>query len=45
MAGVFSGKETAQDVARVSEAEAEKLRAKVGQLVVERDFSAKASGR
>ena len=53
MAGVFSaqcgalarGKEAAQDVARSSEAEVEKLHAKIGQLVVERDFLAKASGR
>ena len=45
MAAVFSGKEAAQDVARSSEAEVEKLHAKIGQLVVERDFLAKASGR
>jgi len=45
MAGMFSGKEVAQDVARLSEAEVEKLHAKIGQLVVERDFLAKASGR
>jgi transposase len=29
----------------VSEAQVEKLRAKIGQLLVERDFLAKASGR
>ena len=45
LASVFSGKEAAQDTARVSEAEVEKLHAKIGQLVVERDFLAKASGR
>ena len=45
MPAVFSGKEAAQDVARLSEAEVEKLHAKIGQLVVERDFLAKASGR
>ncbi len=45
MATVFSGKEAAQDVARLSETEVEKLHAKIGQLVVERDFLAKASGR
>ena len=53
LASVFSaqcgalarGKEAAQDIARSSEAEVEKLHAKVGQPVVERDFLAKASGR
>ena len=45
LVSVFSGKEAAQDVARLSEAEVEKLHAKIGQLVVERDFLAKASGR
>ena len=36
----------AGDAAKVaSEAEVEKLHAKIGQLVVERDFLAKASGR
>ena len=45
LVSVFSGKEAAQDVARSSEAEVEKLHAKIGQLVVERDFLAKASGR
>ncbi len=43
MAGTFSG---ASDTARAaSEAEVEKLHAKIGQLVVERDFLARASGR
>ena len=45
LAAVFSGKEAARDTARLSEAEVEKLHAKIGQLVVERDFLAKASGR
>ena len=45
LASVFSGKDAAQDTARSSEAEVEKLHAKIGQLVVERDFLAKASGR
>ncbi|GGD56369.1 hypothetical protein GCM10010990_01980 [Croceicoccus mobilis] len=43
MASTFSG---SGDAARaVSDAELEKLHAKIGQLVVERDFLAKASGR
>ena len=43
MAGTFSG---AGDAAKaVSEGEEEKLHAKIGQLVVERDFLAKAFGR
>ena len=45
MAGVFSGKSAAQESAKTAEAEVEKLHAKIGQLVVERDFLAKASGR
>ena len=43
LASVFSGKAEAQDAAQ--SAEVEKLHAKIGQLVVERDFLAKASGR
>ena len=43
MAGVFSGKAEADAAAR--EGELEKLHAKIGQLVVERDFLAKVSGR
>jgi transposase len=43
MAGVFSGKADAAAAER--EGELEKLHAKIGQLVVERDFLAKASGR
>jgi transposase len=43
MASTFSG---AGDAAKaVSEGEVEKLHAKIGQLVVERDFLAKAFGR
>ena len=43
MAGTFSG---AGDVAKaVSESEVERLHAKIGQLVVERDFLTKAFGR
>ena len=43
LAEVFSGKTDAKDGIR--EGELEKLHAKIGQLVVERDFLAKASGR
>ena len=43
MTGVFSGKAEAAAAAR--EGEVEKLHAKIGQLLVERDFLAKASGR
>jgi transposase len=45
MAAVFSDKAAAQETARATEAELEKLHAKIGQLVVERDVLAKASGR
>ena len=45
LASVFSGKEAAQAMARLSEAKVEKLHAKIGQLVVERDFWSKACGR
>ena len=45
MAAVFSDKAAAQETARATEAELEKLHAKIGQLLVERDFLAKASGR
>ena len=44
LAGVFSGLSVA-DAKQHNEAEVEKLHAKIGQLVVERDFLAKASGR
>ena len=43
LSSVFSGKPEAKEVAR--EGEVEKLHAKIGQLVVERDFLAKAFGR
>ena len=43
LSSVFSGKTEAKEVAR--EEEVEKLHAKIGQLVVERDFLAKAFGR
>ncbi len=43
LASVFSGKAEAKEVARGGEME--KLHAKIGQLVVERDFLAKAFGR
>ena len=43
MAGVFAGK--AEAAAADREGELEKLHAKIGQLVVERVFFAKASGR
>ena len=45
MAAVFSGKTAAQESVRAGEAEVEKLHAKIGQLLVERDFLARASGR
>ena len=45
LAGVVSGKSAAQETAKSTEAEVEKLHAEIGQLVVERDFLAKASGR
>lgn len=45
LASVFSGKAAAPESAEVAETEVEKLHAKIGQLVVERDFLAKASGR
>ncbi len=43
MAATFSGKSEASTAA--SEAEVAKLHAKIGQLVVERDFLSKAFGR
>lgn len=45
MASVFSGQADAQETAKSAEADVEKLHAKIGQLLVERDFLAKASGR
>jgi transposase len=38
MAGVFSGQTAAQETAKSTEAEVEKLQAEIGQLVVERDL-------
>lgn len=43
MASAFSGKAEQAEANR--EAEVEKLHAKIGQLLVERDFLRKASGR
>jgi transposase len=45
LASVFSGKSEAQEAAKSTEAEVEKLHAKIGQLLVEREFLAKVSGR
>ena len=45
LAAVFSGRSAARRGRRRPEAEVEKLHAKIGQLLVERDFLAKASGR
>jgi transposase len=45
LTAVFSDRSAAQETAKLSEAEVEKLHAKIGQLLVERDFLAKASGR
>ena len=42
---VFSERSAAQETTKSSEAEVEKLHAKIGQLVVERDFLAKTFGR
>ena len=43
MSGVFSGKAEAVEAAR--DGEIDQLHAKIGQLVVERDFLRRASGR
>jgi transposase len=43
MASVFSGKAEASEASQ--QVDVEKLHAKIGQLLVERDFLAKASGR
>jgi len=45
LAAVFSDRSAAQEAAKSSEAEVEKLHAKIGQLLVERDFLARAFGR
>lgn len=43
MSGIFSGKAEAKSAEK--DGEIEKLHVKIGQLLVERDFLAKASGR
>ena len=45
LAALFAGKSEAQEAAKSTEIEVEKLHAKIGQLLVEWDFLAKASGR
>ena len=45
LAAVFAAKSAAAETAKAVEADVEKLHAKIGQLLVERDFLAKASGR
>jgi transposase len=45
LTAVFAGKSAVQESTKVAEAEVEKLHAKIGQLLVERDFLAKVSGR
>ena len=45
LAAVFPGEEAARETAKSAEAEMERLHAKIGQLVVERDFLARALGR
>ena len=45
LSAVFSGRTAAQESVKASEADTEKLHAKIGRLLVERDFLAKASGR
>ena len=45
LTAVFAGKSAAQESAKSAEADVEKLHAKIGQLLVERDFLAKASSR
>ena len=45
LTAVFADRSVDQETAKSSEAEIERLHAKIGQLVVERDFWAKASSR
>jgi transposase len=45
LTAVFSDRSAAEETVRSSEADVEKLPAKIGQLLVERDFLTKASGR
>ena len=42
---MFSGRSEAEQTAKSTEAEAEKLHAKIGQLLVQRNVLANASGR
>lgn len=45
MVAVFSGRSAVQESSKAAAAEVEKLHAKIGRLLVKRDFLAKASGR
>ena len=45
LAAVFCGKSAAEASAKAAEADVGKLHARIGQLLVERDFLARASGR
>jgi transposase len=45
LTAMFSGRSATEQTAKSTEVEVEKLHAKIGQLLVERDFLAKASGR
>ena len=45
LTAVFADRSATQETAKLFEAEVEKLHAKIGQSVVERDFLVKASGR
>lgn len=45
LTAVFADRSAARETAKSTEIEVEKLHAKIGQLLVERDFLAKASGR
>ena len=45
LTAVFADRSAAQETAKATEAEVEMPHAKIGQLLVERDFLAKASGR
>ena len=45
LTAVFADRSAAQEMTKSSEAEIDKLHAKIGQLLVERDFLAKAFGR
>jgi transposase len=42
---MFAGRSVAEQTAKSTAVEVERLHAKIGQLLVERDFLAKASGR